>query len=73
MTNKTYLYHKPGAVSLQQIAAIRKGFSDLHDLVEANSPQCRERAVALTNLEQAAMWAIKAAVVSDPESVAEAV
>lgn len=70
MTHKTYLNYKPGAVSSQEIAALQKGFSDLHNIVENCTPQCRERAVALTNLEQAAMWAIKAAVVSDPESVA---
>lgn len=71
MVDKTYQYHKPGASGLEKIAALRKGFSDLHDLCEEMAPKSRELSVALTNLEQSAMWAIKAVVCNDPESVVE--
>lgn len=65
---KTYAYHKPGAAAVAKIAALRQAFSDLHELLEANVVSSRERSVALTHLEDAAMWAIKAVVCNDPES-----
>jgi hypothetical protein len=65
---KTYQYHKPSDDGLAKTAKLRKAFSDLDDLIRANSPTGREQAVAITNLEQAAMWAIKAVVVNDPKS-----
>ena len=68
---KTYQYHKPGEESLAKIKRLREAFSALHDLIEDLAPQSRERSVALTELETSAMWAIKAVVVNDPESVVE--
>lgn len=69
---KTYAYHKPSEAGLRDVAQLRRGFSELHDAVLQLAPESRERAVALTNLETAAMWAIKAAVCNDPASVVEA-
>jgi len=71
MAQKTYAYHKPGAEGLEKIAKLRKAFSDLHDLIEETAPASREKSVALTNLETTAMWAIKAVVCNDPESVVQ--
>ena len=68
---KTYAYHKPSTASLEKTTLLRKQFSEIHDLCVANAPQSRELSVALTNLEVAAMWAIKAIVCNDPESVIE--
>ena len=68
---KTYAYHKPSADGLDKIGKLRKAFSDLQDLIEETAPISRERFVALTNLETTAMWAIKAVVCNDPESVVE--
>jgi hypothetical protein len=68
MPVKTYAYHKPSVEGVAKIAALRKAFSDLHDTIEDLAPASRERSVALTNLETAAMWAIKAVVCNDPES-----
>lgn len=65
---KTYAYHKPSASGVEKIAALRRAFSELHDKIEELAPSARERSVALTNLETAAMWAIKAVVCNDPES-----
>ena len=67
---KTFAFHKPSAASLEKITVLREEFSKLHDLIEI-SCLGREKAVALTNLETAAMWAIKAVVSNDPESKAE--
>jgi hypothetical protein len=66
---KTYAYHKPGENGLKLIATLREAFSSLHVLVTETAPATRERAVALTNLERAAMWAINSVVCNDPESV----
>lgn len=70
---KTYQYHKPSEQGLNTIRAIRMAYSDLHDLIERNAPESRERSVALTNLETSAMWAIKAIVCNDPEADRRAV
>jgi len=39
--------------------AVKRAFRDLHTLIEAMCPGGRARSVALTNLEQASMWAVK--------------
>jgi len=69
--NKTYAFHKPSSDGLDKIKAFRKAFSDLHDLIEATAPASREKSVAFTQLETTAMWAIKAVVCNDKESVVE--
>lgn len=66
---KTYAYHKPSDDGLDKVRQLRTAFSALHDLIEAIAPQSREKSVALTNLETTAMWAIKAVVCNDPQSV----
>lgn len=66
---KTFAYHKPSAAGVEKIAALREAFSRLHDEIEQLAPNSREKSVALTNLETTAMWAIKAVVCNDPESV----
>jgi hypothetical protein len=71
MPQKTYQYHKPSATGLDRISHLRKLYSDLHDACEALAPKSRELSVGLTNLEQSAMWVIKAVVCNDPESVVE--
>ena len=68
---KTYAYHKPSVDGIGKVAVLRKAFSTLHDTVELLAPASRERSVALTNLETTAMWAIKAVVCNDPDSVVE--
>lgn len=68
---KTYAHHTPTSEALDRIRKLRQSFSDLHRLIEVATPASRERSVALTNLETAAMWAIKAVVCNDPGSVVE--
>lgn len=68
---KTHAYHKPSTDGLEKITTLRESFSKLHDQIEQLCPPSRERSVALTNLETTAMWAIKAIVCNDPESVVE--
>jgi len=65
---KTYAYHKPSEDGLAKINELREAFSELHDKIVLRAPQSRELSVALTQLETAAMWAIKAVVCNDPKS-----
>jgi hypothetical protein len=67
---KSYAHHKPSDEAVEKIRMLRQAFSDLDDLITSTAPASRERSVAITNLETAAMWAIKSIVVNDPESVA---
>lgn len=66
--DKPYAYHYPSDEGLKRITALREGFSNLEKLIRENCPDSRHKAVAITNLETAAMWSIKAVVFNDPES-----
>ncbi len=68
---KTYAYHKPSASGLEKIKTLREAFSSLHNLIKEVAPESREKSIAFTNLETTAMWAIKAVVFNDSESVTE--
>lgn len=68
---KTFAYHAPSEVAKAKITTIREEFSALKKRIEIECPNSRERAVALTELETSAMWAIKSVVSNDPESIAD--
>lgn len=44
----------------QVVQAIKDKTEELIEYIEANVPSNRRRSIALTNYEQAAMWAVKA-------------
>lgn len=69
--DKPFAYHKPSSDGLDKITRLRAVFSTVKAAIEANCPTSRERSVAITELETAAMWAIKAVVFNDPESEVE--
>lgn len=68
MIDKPFAYHKPSDDGLAKITSLREEFSRVKAAIEAHCPESRHRAVAITELETAAMWAIKAVVFNDPES-----
>lgn len=68
---KTFAFHKPSAESLKRITTLREQFSALSRLLVETCPPSTERALAMTELETAAMWAIKAVVINDPASEAQ--
>lgn len=68
---RPYAYHKPSDDGLSKITQIRKAFSNIDALIKDLAPQSREKSIAITELETAAMWAIKAVVLNDPQSVVE--
>ena len=71
MIDKPYAYHKPSDDGLQKINKLREKFSELDKVIKEVCPESRQRAVAITNNEQTAMWAIKAVVFNDPDSEVE--
>ena len=68
---KTFAHHTPSDAGVEKIAQLRRGYSNMKQLIELASPASRERSFALTELETSAMWAIKAVVVNDPQSVVQ--
>ena len=69
MILKTFAYHKPSPEGLAAIAKLRSAFSEVANAIDSICPPSRERSVAITELETAAMWAVKAVVFNDSESV----
>lgn len=65
---KTYANHTPTPETIDVIREMRESFSAIHVMVEKCCPNTRERSVALTHLETAAMWAVKALAVNDPNA-----
>jgi len=45
---------------IEKMNKIRGEFKSLHDKINEEIPDSREKSVTLTNLEQSAMWALKA-------------
>ena len=63
-----FAYHTPSSFGLARITQLREMFSMTKQVIESVCPESRHRAVAITELETAAMWAIKAVVFNDPDS-----
>jgi hypothetical protein len=66
--DKPFAYHKPSDDGFKKITELRRAFSQVKACIEANCPPSRQTSVAITELETAAMWAIKAVVFNDPKS-----
>jgi hypothetical protein len=69
--DKPYAYHKPSTEGMDKINALREAFSHVDQVIQANCPNSRQKSVAITELETAAMWAIKAVIFNDPQSEVE--
>jgi hypothetical protein len=66
--DKPFAYHKPSDDGMKKITELRAAFSQVKRVIEATCPPSRQTSVAITELETAAMWAIKAVVFNDPKS-----
>lgn len=71
MIDKPYAYHKPSPDGFEKINKIREAYSNLQRVIDTECPPSRHKSVAITELETSAMWAIKAVVFNDPQSVAD--
>ena len=60
-------YFKPADAMLPLIQETRDAYSTLHKFL-LSLPQSRQRAIAITELETSAMWAIKGLVLNDSGS-----
>lgn len=66
--DKPYAYHKPSPQGLEKITRLREHFSEGERLIREVCDDPRRQAIAITQNEQTAMWAIKAVVFADPQS-----
>ena len=60
-------YFKPSEEMLPLIQSMRDAYAALHRAI-LELPSSRERAIAITELETSAMWAIKGLVINDSGS-----
>lgn len=51
-------YQKPTEEHVAKITEVREACKTLHDVL-LTLPECRERSLAITKLEEASMWANK--------------
>lgn len=65
MITKTFAYHLPGPTAKEQATELRRAYSALEETIKSTGPSSRLQALALTALEESAMWAIKAVVTGD--------
>ena len=54
---QVFTYHVPKGTQQQRYQDLRAMAKDLAKLIESSCPPSRERSLALTNLQQAIMWA----------------
>lgn len=66
---KSHTYHRPSAAVQDQMGELRTMFIHLVAHIDAEIPECREKSLAFTALEEAAMWAMKALALTDSEAV----
>ncbi|MEB2279671.1 hypothetical protein LAV73_06605 [Lysinibacillus xylanilyticus] len=52
-----FKYHSPKEGQPEKYEAIREKAKELAYLIDGNCPNSREKALAITNIEQAMMWA----------------
>lgn len=69
--NKRFANHTPSPEYLAKIRHLREKFTELENLIEDYGGATREKSVAITQLEIAAMCATKAAAFADPNSVVD--
>jgi len=71
MTNEqienVFTYHKPLADQPQRYEAIRHSAKALAQMIQKSCPESREKALALTNLQQSVMWANASIAINETE------
>lgn len=55
--HERFIYHPPKEGQPELYQALRDKGKELAELIVASTPESREQALALTNLEQACFWA----------------
>ena len=69
MTNEqidnTFSYHAPFGTQVQRYQDLRSEAKTLARLIQEACPESREKSLALTNLQQAVMWANAAIAINE--------
>ena len=65
--SETFKQHHMDADQLDRSDVVRTVAEDLEYAIKMNCPKSRERSLAMTNLEQAVMWANKAIAINGKE------
>ena len=68
---KAFTYQRPSQDVQETMGALRTHMQDLTIFLDASVPECREKSLAFTALEEASMWAMKALSHTDADSVQE--
>lgn len=64
---KRFAYHRPDAAGVETVREVRKAFVGLASFLVEKLPEGREKALALTELQNAMMWANAAQAMTWPE------
>lgn len=59
---------RPGDEAIEKIEEVREKAKEMVDVIFFCIPECRERSLALTHLEETVMWAVKGICLTDPEA-----
>lgn len=59
---------RPSPEAIARIEQVREGAKVMVEYVFSHVPECRERSLALTHLEETVMWAVKGICLKDPEA-----
>lgn len=54
---KIFTYHSPKGTQTDRYIAIRETVKSAADIINQHCPESREKALAITSLQQASMWA----------------
>lgn len=68
--DNVFTYHSPTSEQSERYVRIRSEAKSLAATIIACTPASREQSVALTNLQQAVMWANAAIAINEPGRVA---
>lgn len=63
----SHTYHRPSLAVQGLMSEARERFIGVVTFCDGAIPECREKSLAFTALEEAAMWAMKALALTDPE------
>lgn len=55
--DNNFMYHTPNNDQAERYERLRSKAKELADLIDELCPNSREKSLAITNLEQASMWA----------------
>lgn len=68
---RSYQTHSPWGSQAERMSVIRESAYELAKIINENTPPSREQSLALTKLEEAAMWASKAICVNEAPTPVE--